>query len=441
MTETLRSGYPRSRTWWVVTGLILVSVGAFALGYVLDLGCRMSDWAVGPQFVQLCYSDIPKLYVERGIVEGVVPYLEKAQNTTYLEYPVLSGFLVYIGGAITRAMMGTSTGLDAVARFFDVNVVLLAISFAAAVVATGLTLRRRPWDALMVALAPTVILAGTINWDMLAVGITALAILAWARNRPWLAGVLMGLGISAKFYPLVLLAGFVLLAVRVRAWAPTARLLAGTVLAWLVVNVPLMLLNFEGWSVFYSFSKDRPADYGSPWFALQSVEWMSWDPSTLNTAVTWSLVLGMALVAAAVFTAPVPPRLGSVLFLCIVVFALTNKVYSPQYVLWLVPLAVLARPVWRDFMLWQFAEVWYFLAVWGYIDFLYSGLGWPAWTYAIATFIHIGATLALAAVVVRDIYVPRLDPLRGPDDLRGDPAGGLFLLPRRPDAAPLPVAA
>ena len=34
-------------------------------------------------------------------------------------------------------------------------------------------------------------------------------------------------------------------------------------------------------------------------------------------------------------------------FLIVVAFTLTNKVYSPQYSLWLVPLAVMARPRWR----------------------------------------------------------------------------------------------
>ena len=54
-------------------------------------------------------------------------------------------------------------------------------------------------------------------------------------------------------------------------------------------------------------------------------------------------------------------------FLTVAAFAVTNKVYSPQFVVWLIPLAVLARPRWRDFLWWQAAEVIYFFAVWWYI--------------------------------------------------------------------------
>ena len=36
--------------------------------------------------------------------------------------------------------------------------------------------------------------------------------------------------------------------------------------------------------------------------------------------------------------APRRPRFGAMAFLVIAAFLLTNKVYSPQYVLWLLPL-------------------------------------------------------------------------------------------------------
>ena len=49
---------------------------------------------------------------------------------------------------------------------------------------------------------------------------------------------------------------------------------------------------------------------------------------------------------------------------CVAAFLLTNKVYSPQYVLWLLPLAVLARPRWRDFLIWQAGEVVHYVGIW-----------------------------------------------------------------------------
>ena len=56
------------------------------------------------------------------------------------------------------------------------------------------------------------------------------------------------------------------------------------------------------------------------------------------------------------------------LFLIVAAFLLTNKVYSPQYVLWLVFLFPLARPRWRDYLVWTIFETLYFVAVWWYLE-------------------------------------------------------------------------
>ena len=55
--------------------------------------------------------------------------------------------------------------------------------------ASARIVRARPWDAAMIALAPTIILAGLINWDLIPVGLTMGAILLWARRMPtWARG-------------------------------------------------------------------------------------------------------------------------------------------------------------------------------------------------------------------------------------------------------------
>ena len=113
--------------------------------------------------------------------------------------------------------------------------------------------------------------------------------------------------------------------------------------------------------------------------------------------------------------APRRPRLPQLCFLVLAAFLMTNKVWSPQYVVWLVPLAVLARPRLWPYLLWQLAEVAYFFGIWGYLIFVYSAEGYQVTGYqGISTGWYFAALLArfltvglLAAYVVRDILDAR----------------------------------
>jgi uncharacterized membrane protein len=112
-------------------------------------------------------------------------------------------------------------------------------------------------------------------------------------------------------------------------------------------------------------------------------------------------------------------------------FVVTNKVYSPQFVVWLIPLAVLARPRWRDFLWWQAAEALYFFAVWWYIIWAAApDKGLPDTYYWAAIGLHVVATATFAGLVVRDVLRPENDPVRS-SLAADDPGGGV--LDRAPD--------
>ncbi len=416
--------------WTPVRVLVVVGALAYALGYVLDLSCRRQLWASPERYEHLCYTDIAPLYQLRGFADHLIPYVQTLPGQHPLEYPVLTGAFMLVAGWVTSAIHAVLPGEAASVVFFDVNVVLLSVAYLITVVTTALVVRRRPWDAAMVALAPTMILAATVNWDLLPLAFVGAGLLLWARRHPVAAGAMLGLAVSAKFYPVVLLGGFALLTIRSGRWRAFGALLAGFAGSWLVVNVPVMLADFDGWAYFYRFSQDRGVDFGSIWYALTQTGAGGIPADSLNTVATVSFAVLCALIAWLVLAAPRRPRLAAVLFLIVAAFVLTNKVYSPQYSLWLVPLAVLARPRWRDFLVWQSGEVVYFVAIWWFlvqygIDGT-KGLSGPEYTVAIV--IRVLATLYFAALVVQDVITPQTDPVRtdGCTDDVDDPAGGVF---------------
>ena len=419
------------RHWWSpLRVLLLFTTVAYAVGYALDLSCRATGWASPERYEHLCYSDIPPLYSLRGFADGLIPYLQTAPGQTPLEYPVITGVFMQISAMITRGLTGVFGSLDAGQTFFDVNVLLLLIALLVAVITTALTVKRRPWDAAMVALAPTVILAATVNWDLLPLAFAGCCLLLWSRSRPLAAGVLLGLAIAAKFYPLFFIGAFLVLTMRSGRWRAFGLLLAGTAASWLAVNLPFMIANAEGWSFFYRFSQERGEDFGSIWFAASQLGIGSIQPETLNPIASGLFLLLCLAIGILALTTARRPRLAQLLFLIVAAFVVTNKVYSPQYVLWLVPLAAMARPRWREFIIWQAGEVVYFVAIWwflvGYGVTDTKGMT-PQW-YAVATLVHIAVTIWFAALIIRDMVKPDRDPVRtdGFDDDSDDPGGGVF---------------
>jgi hypothetical protein len=105
-----------------------------------------------------------------------------------------------------------------------------------------------------------------------------------------------------------------------------------------------------------------------------------------------------------------------------------------------VPIAALARPRWRDFLIWQACEVAYFLGIWMYLAYTTSGeahKGLPTGGYQLAIAVHLLGTLYLCTVVVRDIFLPERDMVRRAGD--DDPSGGV--LDGAPDVFALGAAA
>lgn len=330
-------------------GVVLACVlGTMALGAVSKAPCASGEWGDLRQYRRLCYTDVVPLLDTEQLRGSRIPFLDECapvEGRNCDEYPVVTMVVMRVASWISG---------DGYAPFFWVNALLLT-GFAAAIavmlyVANGSR-------ALYFALAPTLLVYGTVNWDLVAVAFATAGLLAFFRRHDRSAGVGLGLGAAAKLYPAML--AVPLMVQRLRERRPDGAIVLGwaTAGAWLVANLPFAVLAPTAWLTFFRFNSERPADFDSLWYI--ACRQLGACPSTRAINV-WSLAvfLGMSAAVWAIKARRHPdfPRwtLGLPL---LVLFLLSNKVYSPQYGLWLLPWFALALPRLVPFLAFSIADV------------------------------------------------------------------------------------
>lgn len=333
------------------------------LGFGFKQHCMPGGWTDSEQYITGCYSDAVPFWSARQVDKGSIPYLQ-----TPIEYPVLTGAAIWIEGGATRLLFGRR------ANDGDFLGVVTAVNIALAFLVLWMFWRAGMdrWRLWWWAAAPPLVLYVGHNWDMVAVVLAVAALLQARENRLVRASALAGLGVAAKLFPIVILPllGLAALFERDKSWAQRLRRAALVTLAaigvWGAVNLPVALAAPENWAQFYLFSQARGGTAGASWDVLGNMGWLVLGIPAKNLYATLAFGIGGAVIVALGWRRH-RDRLWLLATPLLAWFLLTNKVYSPQFDLWLWPLLVMTAPrLWPVALLaatgiWAyFAEFWFF---------------------------------------------------------------------------------
>ncbi|WP_258933005.1 hypothetical protein [Nesterenkonia pannonica] len=132
-----------------------------ALSLLAVQWCRVNGWTDPDQHLAMCYSDFALLYGERGLADGLFPFVDDVPDGQVMEYPVLIAVVAGVMAAAVDLIMPGSGATDArTLAFYDLNHLAAVACWVGVVLITALsTARSRRRDALMVALAPGIILS------------------------------------------------------------------------------------------------------------------------------------------------------------------------------------------------------------------------------------------------------------------------------------------
>ena len=360
-----------------LAAIVLLCGLTLYLGYANKARCAGPEFDAngrsGPDFSvrydrDVCYSDIQYLWLGRDIDRHVFPYLsgsitpDGALVGGTVEYPVLTGLLIWAGAINARTDAG-----------FLLGSALLMAPFG--LLTAWLLGRLSRWRALLWALGPPLVLYAFHNWDLpvvaCAVGAVYVVHRGWGaagRDRPLVdrataGAVLLGLGFAFKLYPGAFVLPLALYVLTAQAGPGhrgrydvfgALRVVTAAVLTVAVVNLPFALLGYQGWWASFAFQGHRKVDIttNSIWFwGLRPRS--NPDNESFQSLMDWlspTLVFASFAVAAGVGwwryrREGSYPWVG-VSAAMLAGFLLLHKVHSPQYTLWLVPFFVLLRVPW-----------------------------------------------------------------------------------------------
>ena len=295
------------------------------------------------------YSDILNLslkhYIRAGHVIHPLPYVHDR-----IEYPVLLGFVLWLPSWLPGGP----------ASWFAAAGVLTA---AATFGSIALLRRQHPPSAWWIAATPALLLDAAINWDLVGIVFLVAAVVWFGERRFALSGASAALGTWFKLFP-VIVAPMAVAALGARWWrssaAPELPTDTGTpdgsgavvgpspgrlVARWLipfaalsaVITVPFLVVARSNTLWFFRFNSERP-EKDSLWGMLGKVvgttvvgnhtindgsllvvgaavaygAWMVWRTADADQARAVALATAMTIIA----------------------WMAVNKIWNPQYVLW-----------------------------------------------------------------------------------------------------------
>lgn len=348
----------RSAAPWGAAAVLVVTILLAYWGKAVCLDGETGFWGLN----RYCYSDVRVLWSFRGFDADAVPYAPPppGYGEDYVtEYPPGLAFPAWSVALLTESRGGF---FHLTALTFVIAAFVTLRRLDAALVALG----RSRWRLLGFALSPALVLFGMQNWDLWVVVLVAAGLAAAALRRPYAAAVWFGVAAAVKWWPALLLVLLV-----VGPWAPSPddppgrwrrlRIAGGAVDlrpaamglgAWAVLQLPAILVSPGGWWTSIAFHLRRQANFDSTVSAIMSFGSRAFPGSfwpdrysDVATVVTLGLLaIGVVVVAWLLHRRRLGP--GDAALALVALFLVTSKVFSPQFVVWLLPVAVVASVSW-----------------------------------------------------------------------------------------------
>ncbi|MDZ7960128.1 MAG: glycosyltransferase 87 family protein [Aulosira sp. DedQUE10] len=341
---------------WISSIMIIQFVGLIFLGM---LNYKNS---LGSHDINIYYQ------YSLNLLEGKIPYRD-----FNVEYPPLALLSFVLPRILT---LGMSNNYHVyVCIFLLINIILVSInSLVILQIIKAYHSQRKQILVLISYTLCSFILVPVILWryDLFPTLLTVLALLCVISTRPKLAGFCLGLGIAAKLYPVVMLPIFAAYYLAHKSYQAILNLCFGTVSAIILSFLPFLIIKNSSLFSFLSYHKERGLQIESlpaglitlaHKFGLIEIKTVGnygsrnivspLDDSVLH-ALPWLFIIMYSIILLnslyrfrkESYQSELVKISSLVAYtvLSLLVFIITSKVFSPQYLIWILPFAVLLKP-------------------------------------------------------------------------------------------------
>jgi len=247
-----------------------------------------------------------------------------------VEYPALTGLIMWLLSFLV------SPSQTAIFDYYRITAGIQIVLFAICAYLIYKLAGKK--YAYYFALAPAVLYSLNRNWDIWAIVAMLFAILLFERKKYILSALLLSVAIATKFFPIVLMLPIMIIFLRNRQISNFIKYGLTVLISWVLINLPFVLVDLEGWAYFYKFSAERALGSAS-FYELVNI----FIPGIKFSSIHFYIlnILVFVLVTAFLMKLKTVPTLAESSFFVMFAFILFNKQYSMQYVIWLTSLAVI----------------------------------------------------------------------------------------------------
>ena len=290
-------------------------------------------WEHSPSIIPSHYSDVTSIYWREGIGKGerLIPYLQFS-----FEYPVLVGIFVYICSSFRVFISDFSTAMAYYT--FAMQSILAAFT-----IGTVITLYKicdmmgikkdRIWKYLLI--TPSFLMFTVFNWDIIAIFFSILSIYFYVKGDSVKSAISLGLGISGKLYPVVLLPVYFL---EEKTWKKRLQFSILSLGVFFALNSPFMILSYDTW--FGTWAHHMAWGIENSWLIF-FFDQMSQTAHYVGFAVMFYLVYKGLIVTSKKRYKSVAERIVERSWLMSIAWLLGSYVVTPQMALMLLPFFVL----------------------------------------------------------------------------------------------------